>query len=146
MITVTIGPIMITVNMITVTIGPIMITNMMVMMTTKGPQHGGHHHLRGGDQKETPTKRKYRRHGRNTGNSTGKVVPLYMVSKGDSYSLVKVVARLEYAYLANAANENSGSIKQLILDAGLKRNESGFAVTPFVNYEEYYTKAKVSQW
>ena len=69
-----------------------------------------------------------------------------MVSKGDSYSLVKVVARLEYAYLANAANENSGSIKQLILDAGLKRNESGFAVMPLVNYEEYYTKAKVSQW
>ncbi len=78
--------------------------------------------------------------------STGKVVPLYMVSKGDSYSLVKVVARLEYEYLANAANENSGSIKQLILDAGLKRNESGFAVMPLVNYEEYYTKAKVSQW
>ena len=78
--------------------------------------------------------------------ATGKVVPLYMVSKGDSYSLVKVVARLEYAYLANAANENSGSIKQLILDAGLKRNESGFAVMPLVNYEEYYTKAKVSQW
>ena len=100
----------------------------------------------GRGSKETLTKRKYRRHGRNTGNSTGKVVPLYMVSKGDSYSLVKVVARLEYAYLANAANENSGSIKQLILDAGLKRNESGFAVMPLVNYEEYYTKAKVSQW
>ena len=104
----------------------------------------------GRGSKETLTKRKYRRHGRNTsdstGDTTGKVIPLYMVSKGDSYSLVKVVARLEYAYLANAANENSGSIKQLILDAGLKRNESGFAVMPLVNYEEYYTKAKVSQW
>ena len=104
----------------------------------------------GRGSKETLTKRKYRRHRKNNGNSTGditgKVIPLYMVSKDDSYSLVKVVARLEYAYLANAANENSGSIKQLILDAGLKRNESGFAVMPLVNYEEYYTKAKVSQW
>jgi hypothetical protein len=99
--------------------------------------------------KETLAKRKYRRHRKNAGNSTGditgKVIPLYMISKGDSYSLVKVAARLEYAYLANAANENSGSIKQLILDAGLKRNESGFAVMPLVNYQDYYTKAKVSQ-
>ena len=58
MITMTIDSIMITVNMITVTIGPIMITvTMMVMMTmTMDPQHGGHYHLRGGDQKKPSPK------------------------------------------------------------------------------------------
>ena len=50
-----------------------------------------------------------------------------------------------WAWLSATVNENSGSIMNLILDAGLKRNSSGYAISAPVSYEKYYTAAQVDE-
>ncbi|CEG01259.1 Notch domain [Ostreococcus tauri] len=50
-----------------------------------------------------------------------------------------------WAWLSATVNENSGSVMNLILDAGLKRNSSGYAVSAPVSYKQYYTAAQVDE-
>jgi len=57
--------------------------------------------------------------------------------------LLNPLAELEMAYLGTSVKSNSGSGKQLILDAGLKRDVTGYNVAATVNYEAYYIASDV---
>ena len=62
----------------------------------------------------------------------------------ERYDFIRLVSELEYAYLGSSARDNSGSIEQLLLDAGIKRDSAGYSINPSVNYEAYYTASDVS--
>jgi len=63
----------------------------------------------------------------------------------ERYDFIRLVSELEYAYLGSSARENSGSVEQLLLDAGIKRDSAGYSINPSVNYEAYYTASDVSE-
>jgi len=57
----------------------------------------------------------------------------------------RLISELEYAYLGAAARENSGSVEQLLLDAGIKRDAKGYNLEAQVDYETYYKASEVSE-
>ena len=63
----------------------------------------------------------------------------------EDYDVVEILSHLEYAYLGSLAKMNSGSIEQLLLDAGVKRDSKGYNVEAKVDYEKYYAASDVSQ-
>ena len=74
-------------------------------------------------------------------------IPLYYLAlriNADT-SAVDKLAYLEYSYLGSTARENSGSVRQLLLDAGIKRDSKGYNIVPQVNFESYYKASEVSQ-
>jgi len=54
-------------------------------------------------------------------------------------------SEMEYAYFGSAARENSGGVKQLLLDAGIKRDSKGYNVEAIVDFESYYMNSGVSE-
>lgn len=64
---------------------------------------------------------------------------------GDYYDSALLLSVLEYTYFASAARENSGSISQLLLDAGIKRDSKGYNVEAIVDFEAYYLASDVSE-
>jgi hypothetical protein len=63
----------------------------------------------------------------------------------ENFDIVRILSELEYAYLGSAARNNSGSVKQLLLDAGIKRDAKGYKVEATVDFETYYKASDVSQ-
>lgn len=63
----------------------------------------------------------------------------------EEFDNVRVLSELEYSYLRSAARDNSGSVKQLLLDAGIKRDAKGYNVEATVDFETYYKASYVSQ-
>ena len=63
----------------------------------------------------------------------------------EDYDVVTILSHLEYAYLGSLAKMNSGSVEQLLLDAGVKRDSKGYNVEAKVDYEKYYAASDVSQ-
>ena len=63
----------------------------------------------------------------------------------EEIDIVRILSQLEYAYLGSAAKDNSGSVKQLLLDAGIKRDAKGYNVEAKVDFETYYKASDVSQ-
>ena len=63
----------------------------------------------------------------------------------EDYDVITILSHLEYAYLGSLAKMNSGSVEQLLLDAGVKRDSKGYNVEAKVDYEKYYAASDVSQ-
>ena len=63
----------------------------------------------------------------------------------EHYDFITILSHLEYAYLGSLAKMNSGSVEQLLLDAGVKRDSKGYNVEAKVDYEKYYAASDVSQ-
>lgn len=68
---------------------------------------------------------------------------LYFLMPDIGFSFL--ISYLEYSYLGSTARENSGSVRQLLLDAGIKRDSRGYNIATMVNFESYYKASKVSQ-
>jgi len=68
----------------------------------------------------------------------------FLVDEGN-YDIIRTLSELEYAYLGAAARENSGSVEQLLLDAGIKRDAKGYNLEAQVDYETYYKASEVSE-
>ena len=59
------------------------------------------------------------------------------------YSIGAVDAN--WAWMSATVKENSGSVLDLMLDAALKRNSSGYAISAPISYEHYYNAAQVEE-
>ena len=79
------------------------------------------------------------------GDRYNATIPLYYLQLNSDANVVDKLAYLEYAYLGSTARENSGSVRQLLLDAGIKRDSKGYNIVPQVNFESYYKASEVSQ-
>ncbi|CAL6324751.1 unnamed protein product [Bathycoccus prasinos] len=62
-----------------------------------------------------------------------------------SFEASHLLGSLEFAYFGASARENSGSVEQLLLDAGIKRDAKGYNVEANVDYEAYYTASGISE-
>ena len=58
---------------------------------------------------------------------------------------VELLSLLEYSYLGATARENSGSVEQLLLDAGIKRDAKGYNIEANVDHETYFKMSEVSE-
>mgnify|MGYP000008532320 FL=1 len=58
---------------------------------------------------------------------------------------VYLLSLLEYSYLGATARENSGSVEQLLLDAGIKRDAKGYNIEANVDHETYFKVSDVSE-
>ena len=58
---------------------------------------------------------------------------------------VELLSSLEYSYLGATARENSGSVEQLLLDAGIKRDAKGYNIEANVDHETYFKMSEVSE-
>lgn len=67
---------------------------------------------------------------------------LLSVNAMDAVHLLSV---LEYSYLGATARENSGSVEQLLLDAGIKRDAKGYNIEANVDHETYFKVSDVSE-
>ena len=61
------------------------------------------------------------------------------------YDAVTLLSVLEYSYLGATARENSGSVEQLLLDAGIKRDAKGYNIEANVDHETYFKMSEVSE-
>jgi hypothetical protein len=71
--------------------------------------------------------------------------PVAFLSDSSDTDIVTLLSRLEYAYLGSLARMNSGSVEQLLLDAGIKRDSKGYNVEAKVDYESYFIASDVSE-
>ena len=63
----------------------------------------------------------------------------------DGIDAVELLSILEYSYLGATARENSGSVEQLLLDAGIKRDAKGYNIEANVDHETYFKVSDVSE-
>ena len=63
----------------------------------------------------------------------------------DGIDVVELLSFLEYSYLGATARENSGSVEQLLLDAGIKRDAKGYNIEANVDHETYFKVSDVSE-
>jgi hypothetical protein len=63
----------------------------------------------------------------------------------DGIDAVELLSFLEYSYLGATARENSGSVEQLLLDAGIKRDAKGYNIEANVDHVTYFKVSDVSE-